>query len=111
MAEIQPIDILRPPGDFGAFEVQAILSKQRYRLQFAPTEPARGGSWWMTIVSVVGVVLVRSVRLVASPDLIAFARDLVDGLPPGRLALVCPTDPTIDSLTVEGLVVLTYEVD
>lgn len=111
MATVQTIDILRPAGNYRAFTRPATLSGQRYVLTIKPSEPLRASGWWLTLANIAGVVLVRSLRLTPQRDLIAFARNTVDGLPPGRFALTCAVDPGIDDLSVEGLVALTYEVD
>lgn len=107
----QPIDILRPADNYRAFSRPVTLSGQRFVISFAAAEPARGSGWWHTLSAVGGVALIRSVRLVPSRDLWAHARQLVDGLPPGRLQLVAPADPQIEDLAMPGLVVLTYETD
>ena len=41
-----PIDILRPAGDYRAFDMAVTLGTQRYRMKFDPAEPARGSGWW-----------------------------------------------------------------
>lgn len=105
------IDISRPAGEYRVYDQPVVLSRQRYRLITSPTEPGRSGSWWMTLITSTGVTLITNVRMVASPDLIAFARTTVDNLPPGRLQLVCARDPGPDDLAVPGMVVLTYETD
>ena len=107
----QVIDISRPVGDYRAFTRPVTLSGQRYVLSFAAAEPARGSGWWHTLSSVSGQAYVRSIRLVPARDLWAFARQMFDGLPPGRLQVVAPADPQIGDLAVPGLVVVTYETD
>lgn len=106
-----PIDISRPAGEYRTYDQPVVLSKQRYRLITAPTESGRSGSWWLTLMTSTGITLITNVRMVASPDLIAFARTTIDSLPPGRLQLVCLRDPGPDDLAVPGVVALTYETD
>lgn len=111
MPSSTPIDILRPAGNYRAFDQQVTLGDQRYRMRFDPAEPARASGWWWSLLSVLSEPLVLSIRLVATTDLIAFARALVPGLPPGRIRVTCPHDPQLGDLAVPGLVVMTYEVD
>lgn len=117
MASVTIIDILRPVGDYRAFDMAAALPYpenqvgQRYRFVFKPSEPERQSGWWLSLYSVLGVALVRSVRLTPSRDLIALARARLDGLPPGRIALTCTADPGLADLSVPGLVTMTYELD
>ncbi len=117
MASVTPIDILRPVGDYRAFDMAVPLPfpdnqvGQRYRFVFRPSEPERQSGWWLSLYSVLGVTLVRSVRLTPSRDLIALARARLDGLPPGRIALACTADPGLADLSVPGLVTMTYELD
>lgn len=118
MAEPVQIDISRPVGDYGAFELSVSLdspptetgavNRQRFQLLFEPS--AREGGWYLTIRTVVGVVLVRSVRLTPTVDLIDFARVQVDGLPPGRLRIEAVADPGLYSLT-DGSVTMWYDLD
>ena len=111
MATITPIDILRPQGNYRPFDQAVTLGSQRYRMTFDPAEPARMSGWWWSLLSVLSVPLVLSVRMVPTADLLAFARATVDGLPPGRIRVACQRDPQIGDLAVPGFVIMTYEED
>jgi hypothetical protein len=80
-------------------------------MKFDPAEPARGSGWWWSLLSVLSVPIVLSVRLVPTADLLGFARASAAGLPPGRIRVACKDDPQLADLSVPGLVVMTYEVD
>lgn len=94
--------IRRPVGDYRAFERPATLSDQRYRLLFEPS--GRGvGCWYLTIFNVLGTLLVASIRLVPTTDLLRVLRARVPDLPTGRLRLEATRDPELGDLATDNV--------